>query len=168
MLKATVGGGLLEAAQASGTTQMQSFTLPSEDVSVWVSLGPGVLSDHCNDAPTGIELRRYDAIAGIADVTVDAPAMGGTDADQGVATIVLSNVQLQSGGETVALPTYTFPAIAIWCCRLTRVEAYIFAGSAAVRRGHGPRSVGDGRLEAAHVQQAGVTPRPPSGTRSRA
>jgi hypothetical protein len=118
-LGVTFTGTLVETAQMTGMTQQQSYTLPSEDVVVWVSMGPGVLGNQCNDAPFGTELRFYASTSGVADVEFQPAAMGSDFGDQGIATITLTDVELQGSGpsgEVVALPSYTFTSVPIWCC----------------------------------------------------
>ncbi len=119
MLTVSVGADLTTMAQDTGMTQQQTFDLPSMEAGVRASLGPGVAGNFCNDAPVGTALRVYEGISGTVDVTVEPPAMGSGSEDQGIATIVLTNVVLQqtSGiGDTVDLPSYTFESVAIWCC----------------------------------------------------
>ena len=119
MLTVSVGAGLTTMAQDTAMTQQQTFELPSTDVGVRASLGPGVAGNFCNDAPLGTALRVYEGISGTMDVTVEPPPMGSGFEDQGIATVVLTDVVLQQtsgAGETVDLPSFTFESVAIWCC----------------------------------------------------
>jgi hypothetical protein len=117
LLTLRVGVDVIGQANESGQTQQSTFTFPSDDVSVSVSLGPQIASNLCNDAPFGTLARRYDAQSGSVDLTVE-PATS-DDSTQGIFSATLTNLELVPEDdltETVTVDSYAFDAVSVWCC----------------------------------------------------
>jgi hypothetical protein len=115
LLSLSVSLSLLDEVNSSGQSRTETLILPSEDVSVSVSMGPQIASDLCNDAPYGTLERRYEAESGTVQLEI-SPLEG----SQGVVTATLSGLQLADDGDpnapTVTLDEYRFDAVEVWCC----------------------------------------------------
>lgn len=98
---------------AGGSYQI---TLPSDEASVSVVLGPQIASDFCNDAPLGVLIDRYLATSGTIDVTWEP----GGDSENDIATVTatLTDVIVSRDGlgDPVTIESFTFDAIEVWCC----------------------------------------------------
>lgn len=117
LLSVSVSGGLVEAAQMSGMAQQEVFGLPNEEVTVRARTGSQVAGDACNDAPFGTILRSYEGVAGTVDATFEPAAMG--SGDEGIATVLLTDVELQQtsgAGDSITIASFAFEAVPIWCC----------------------------------------------------
>ncbi len=96
-----------------GTYQV---TLPADEASVSVVLGPQIASDFCNDAPLGTLIDRYLATSGTILVSWEP----GGDSESHVATVsaTLTDVVVSRDGlgDPVTIEDFTFDAIEVWCC----------------------------------------------------